>query len=54
MDRLKDDLSALLDEPAQGVVDGIHRAVETFADGEEQSDDITMLFCRYLGARSRT
>jgi phosphoserine phosphatase RsbU/P len=53
-DRLKDDLSALLDKPAQDVVDGIYHAVETFAGGEEQSDDITMLFCRYLGAHART
>jgi sigma-B regulation protein RsbU (phosphoserine phosphatase) len=46
-DRLTDDLTALINEPAQEVVNGIHRAVETFADGEPQSDDITMLFCRY-------
>ncbi|RZS62001.1 SpoIIE family protein phosphatase [Xylanimonas ulmi] len=48
-DRLLDDLSALVDQPAHAVVDSVYAAVETFADGEEQSDDITMLFCRYAG-----
>jgi sigma-B regulation protein RsbU (phosphoserine phosphatase) len=49
--RLTDDLAGLIDAPAQDVVDGIHHMVEDFADGEPQSDDITMLFCRYTGAR---
>jgi sigma-B regulation protein RsbU (phosphoserine phosphatase) len=50
-DRLTDDLAALIDEPAQDVVNGIYHAVENFADGEPQSDDITMLFCRYTRTR---
>ncbi|HEV3380682.1 MAG TPA: SpoIIE family protein phosphatase [Trebonia sp.] len=50
-DRLRDDLAALIDEPAQDVVNGIYHAVENFADGEPQSDDITMLFCRYTRTR---
>jgi phosphoserine phosphatase RsbU/P len=49
--RLTDDLAALIDEPAQDVVDGIYHAVENFADCEPQSDDITMLFCRYTRTR---
>ena len=49
--RLADDLAALIDGPAQDAVDGIYRAVENFADGEPQSDDITMLFCRYTRTR---
>ncbi len=35
--------------PADGVVDGLLRDVHDFAAGTPQSDDITMLFCRWLG-----
>ncbi|ACZ31869.1 protein serine/threonine phosphatase [Xylanimonas cellulosilytica DSM 15894] len=51
-ERLVDDLAARIDKPAQDVVDGIHQAVAAFTDGEEQSDDITMLFCRYAAPRA--
>jgi sigma-B regulation protein RsbU (phosphoserine phosphatase) len=48
--RLTGDLAGWIDEPAPDVLAGIYHAVEDFADGEPQSDDITMLFCRYTRA----
>jgi sigma-B regulation protein RsbU (phosphoserine phosphatase) len=49
-ERLQADLARIVDEAPQEVVDAIHAAVDEFADGAEQSDDITMLFFRYVGA----
>lgn len=51
-ERLLSDLGGLIDAPAQEAVHGIYAAIDAFADGEEQSDDITMLFCRYVGPPS--
>ena len=48
--RLTGDLAAWIDEPAPDVLAGMYHAVEDFANGEPQSDDITMLFCRYTRA----
>jgi serine phosphatase RsbU (regulator of sigma subunit) len=34
---------------AEDTINSLYETVKTFADGEPQPDDITMLYCRYLG-----
>jgi sigma-B regulation protein RsbU (phosphoserine phosphatase) len=34
---------------AEAIINSLYETIKTFADGEPQSDDITMLFCRYFG-----
>ncbi|MDR0496915.1 MAG: SpoIIE family protein phosphatase [Treponema sp.] len=35
--------------PAEATINSLYETVKTFADGEPQSDDITMLYCKYFG-----
>lgn len=49
VERLQRDLCSFAAEPAAAVVDEISAAVKDFAAGEPQSDDITLLYAKYLG-----
>jgi sigma-B regulation protein RsbU (phosphoserine phosphatase) len=48
-ERLLENVANFAEEPAEAVVENLYRTVKNFAGEEPQSDDITMLFCRYLG-----
>ena len=48
-ERLEQYLSAHAGEGAEPIVAGLHAAVQEFAEGAPQSDDITVLALRYLG-----
>lgn len=50
-ERLTEDLLQVVDKPAPEVVDRIRAAVHSFANGEPQSDDIALLYVRYLASR---
>jgi sigma-B regulation protein RsbU (phosphoserine phosphatase) len=47
-ERLLENFSKLAEESAGAVVDSLYKSVEEFAGGHPQSDDITMLFCKYI------
>jgi len=51
--RLLKNVEKLADKPVETIVQGLYRTVNEFADGEPQSDDITMLCCRFLGRDER-
>jgi len=51
-DRLANDLLDSVAQPAAVVVDRIRQQVHAFAAGEPQSDDIALLYVKYLGAGS--
>jgi len=38
-----------VEQPAEKVVNGLYETIREFAGEEPQSDDITMLFCKYIG-----
>ena len=48
-ERLLENIKRLAEEPAQAVVNGLYESVKIFAGEEQQSDDITLLFCKYFG-----
>ena len=48
-DRLSDYLNAHTDESYEDLLRGLRADIERFADGAEQSDDITMLILEYKG-----
>jgi sigma-B regulation protein RsbU (phosphoserine phosphatase) len=47
-ERLLETLAELAEKPVEEAVGELHKSVKDFAGEEPQSDDITMLFCRYL------
>jgi len=51
-DRLQASAATLVGQPPKTIVDSLFNAVHTFARGEEQSDDITVLALHYCGASS--
>src|SRR5262249_16212967 len=51
--RLRDTLGSLWDKDPIALVGGLRRDVAGFAQGEPQSDDITLLALRYKGPESR-
>ncbi len=48
-ERLEEVLNRTVDAPAKKIIDEVVDEVKNFADGAEQSDDITALAIRYLG-----
>ena len=49
MDRTVDALNAAMDEPPEGILRSVDRAVADFVGEAEQFDDLTMLCVEYLG-----
>jgi phosphoserine phosphatase RsbU/P len=52
-DRLSDYIRERFESPAIEIIDGLSRSVNDFADGAEQSDDITALVVRFLGRETQ-
>ncbi len=54
MQRALEFIQAHREESAQEIVEGLHRAVRSFADGMPQADDITAVICKSRHAARRT
>ncbi|MDR0448021.1 MAG: serine/threonine-protein phosphatase, partial [Treponema sp.] len=52
-ERLPETMNNCLDLPLKDFTAFIKREIDQFADGTEQTDDITMLALRYSGATAR-
>jgi sigma-B regulation protein RsbU (phosphoserine phosphatase) len=48
--RLLDTMNTVGDQPLPAILNAVKQSIETFADGAEQADDITMLLLKYGGS----
>ncbi|MCL2281761.1 MAG: SpoIIE family protein phosphatase [Fibromonadales bacterium] len=47
--RLKENMMRFAEDPAETVMERLYNTVTEHSEGVSQSDDITMLFCRFIG-----